>query len=298
VVLTEALFFLGFNKPTPPMSDGLLQSFLNGRQGEHISIRDRGLQYGDGCFETVRILANRAILWPAHCARLQSSCAALKLPVDVALLNAEVGQLLATNDAPDAVLKIIVTRGVGGRGYTPPAQCNATRILQLYEYTQVDVATAAKLFLCQHRLATSSVLAGLKHLNRLDQVLASQQVPAEFDEGLCLDQQGYLVEACKSNIMFSVGGKLMTPDLSNCGVQGLMLSRLLDEFSHRGCPVSKATIGPDELDQIEEMLLCNSVLGVWPVASIKTDSNQYSLQSSTMNTMAVQISNEIFANAV
>lgn len=215
------------------MHDGPLQSLINGQQAEHISIRDRGFQYGDGCFETVRVLANKPLLWSAHLKRLEYACKALHLSVNFDLLQSEISQLLQVNKAADVILKISVTRGEGGRGYAPTEQTDCTRIIQLIDYVATATNNGARVVVCQHRLSGNSLLAGIKHLNSLDQVLASAQIPADFDEGLCMDEQGTVIEGCRSNLLLTIDNDLVTPNLSKSGVEGVMLNHLIEEFQGR-----------------------------------------------------------------
>lgn len=250
------------------MSGVPLQSLVNGQQADHISIHDRGFQYGDGCFETIRVLANKPILWQQHLSRLKRACRLLYLEVDFDLLDKDLSQLLETNQSSDVILKIIITRGEGGRGYAPGSSSSCTRVLQLSNYQAPTIRKAAKIMLCRHGLSANTMLAGIKHLNRLDQVLASREIPDSFDEGLCLDQLGYIVEGCKSNLMLCIDDELITPDLSSCGVEGVMLEQLIESYAGRGYPVARKKINLKQLQMADELFLCNSVFGVWSVAEI------------------------------
>ena len=276
------------------MLDGPLQSLINGQQADHISIRDRGLQYGDGCFETIRVLSSKPILWLAHLKRLEYACKVLHLSVDFDLLQSEVSQLLLANKAADIILKITVTRGEGGRGYAPTEQADCTRILQLINYVVPATNTGARVVLCQHRLSGNSLLAGIKHLNRLDQVLASAQIPADCDEGLCMDEQGYVIEGCRSNLLLAIDNDLVTPDLSKSGVEGVMLNHLIDEFRKQGTRVSKKAISLAELKTAGEVLLCNSVFGVWPIVEIRNADWRIDRADNPYTAMALEIRNKLF----
>lgn len=275
------------------MLDGPLQSLINGQQAEHISIRDRGFQYGDGCFETVRVLSNTPILWPAHLKRLERACEALHLSVDFDLLQSEISQLLQSNKTADVILKITVTRGEGGKGYAPPEQADCTRIIQLIDYSAPATNEGARVALCQHRLSSNSFLAGIKHLNRLDQVLASVQIPTDCDEGLCMDEEGYVIEGCRSNLLLAIDNELVTPDLSKSGVQGVMLDHLIDEFEKQGTRVLRKTISLSELKTAGEILLCNSVFGVWPIAEIQNEGWRIVSAERPFTAAALEIQNKL-----
>jgi 4-amino-4-deoxychorismate lyase len=276
------------------MLDGPLQSLINGQQAERISIRDRGFQYGDGCFETIRVLSNKPILWSAHLKRLKHACKTLQLSVNFELLQSEITQLLQGNKTADVILKIIVTRGEGSRGYTPPEHANCTRIIQLIDYVAADTRTGARVVVCQHRLSSNSLLGGIKHLNRLDQVIASAQIPADFDEGLCLDEQGSVIEGCRSNLLLAIDNQLVTPDLGKSGVEGIMLNYLIDKFQVLDTRVLRKTISLRELKTASEIFLCNSVLGIWPVAEIENEDWRMNREKRQFFAAALEIQNKLF----
>ena len=276
------------------MLDVPVQSLINGQRAERISIRDRGFQYGDGCFETVRILSNKPILWSAHLKRLKHACRTLQLSVNFELLQSEITQLLQDNKAADVILKITVTRGEGGRGYTPPEHANCTRIIQLIDYVAADTRTGARVVVCQHRLSSNSLLGGIKHLNRLDQVIASAQIPADFDEGLCLDEQGSVIEGCRSNLLLAIDNQLVTPDLGKSGVEGVMLNYLIDKFKVLDTRVLRKTISLRELKTASEIFLCNSVFGIWPVAEIENEDWRMNREKRHFSAAALEIQNKLF----
>jgi len=281
------------------MSDEPLQSLVNGKQAETISIRDRGFLYGDGCFETIRIVDNRAVLLAAHLERLQQACTLLALALDLDLLEREVELALNSRELPSAVLKIIITRGEGGRGYTPPSASEPSRIVQLFDYTQGELHRGARAVLCDHRLSSNSQLAGVKHLNRLDQVLASAQIPEGFQEGLCLDQDGQLIEGCRSNLLLGFGDELISPDLKSCGVEGIMLNHLIAELGKLGATVTRTSIALERLREATELYLCNSVFGVWAVSELKTEHGMLSWNPSKARygEAIMNISNGLFIRA-
>lgn len=270
-----------------------------------ISIADRGFQYGDGCFETVRMVGDHPVLLQAHLSRLKNSCGQLGIPLQLTTLTEEIQQLLLTNNWPQAVLKITVTRGVGGRGYRPEQYPESTRIVQLFEYPAASSSShipdsdsnseaGVNVILCQHRLASSSSLAGMKHLNRLDQVLASREIPEQFAEGLCMDQEDHLIEGCKSNLLVVKDGRLVTPDLSESGVRGIMLQYLSDRFREDGVTVETVKLGVEELKEVEEVFLCNSVFGVWPVIKLSGNDTVFSWPVGSKTQQAIHYKNEIF----
>jgi 4-amino-4-deoxychorismate lyase len=240
---------------------------INGEMTELLQATDRGLHYGDGLFETVAIINGRPCLWPQHMERLQRGCAVLKLPVpDLEQLYAEALSLCG-NDGR-AVLKLVITRGSGGRGYRPPQEVTAQRLLFRYPWPDYpDLSDGIQLRLCQTPLACNPALAGIKHLNRLEQVLAR----AEWDdpaihEGLMCDLDGQVKEGTMSNLFWVDDGRLFTPDLSRCGVAGVMRAQVMALARDLGIRVSIAETDPEALRQADEIFMTNSLIGIWPVA--------------------------------
>ena len=200
---------------------------INGQSAEHISVLDRGFQYGDGLFETLRVSTGKPRCWTQHMTRLAAGCQVLHIAMpEPALLLSEAMSLCAGRR--DGVLKIIVTRGVGERGYAPPAQAATTRVLSLSSaavFPQTYYRDGVSVRVCDTRLAGNPVLAGIKHLNRLEQVLARAEWRNEVAEGLMLDNNNNVIEGTMSNL-FCVqesesGPVLKTPLLTQRGVKGI-----------------------------------------------------------------------------
>jgi len=167
------------------------------------------------------------------------------------------------------VVKLIVTRGSGGRGYQLPDEINPTRILSLHpkpDYPKSNSSRGIKLHLCETRLGLNPHLAGVKHLNRLEQVLARNEWQEEsIAEGLMLDMQGQPVEGTMTNIFWLQDGRLCTPSLQHCGVEGIMRSQILRVAESIDLPVAIKDYAIDDILNSEAPFVCNSVLGIWPV---------------------------------
>ncbi len=246
-------------------------TIINGRMTDCVASTDRGLLYGDGLFETIAVVEGEPGHWQQHLQRLQAGCARLGIEaVDELLLAEEYRQLV--DGAGRAVVKIIVTRGSGGRGYRVPARPAPTRILQLHDWPDLPLACARQgvaVRMCDMRLGHNPRLAGIKHLNRLEQVLARQ----EWDdtgimEGLLLDSGNHLVEGTMSNLFLVRDGVLLTPDLQRCGVAGIMRSQLLALADQLSINTEVCQLGMADLQAAEEVFICNSLIGIWPVISI------------------------------
>ena len=244
---------------------------VNGKPLDCVSTSDRGLLYGDGVFETIAVRGGELCHWERHLQRLQSGCERLGMAtVDGAQLAEECGLLIQQSQR--AVVKIIITRGCGGRGYRVPGQQRPTRVIQLHgwpEYPASCLTSGVSTRICHSRLGQNASLAGIKHLNRLEQVLARQEWnDPEIMEGLLLDTGGHLVEGTMSNVFMVKDGCLMTPDLTLCGVAGIMRGRVLELAKQHSIESRVQPINPDALLQADEVFVCNSLIGIWPVIGI------------------------------
>lgn len=241
---------------------------VNGQQTDAIPVSDRGLQYGDGLFETIAISQGQPLQWQAHLQRLQKGCARLGISMpDEDALIAETRKL--ANDCERGVLKIIVTRGSGGRGYRPARNDEPTRILSLHpcpDYPAAFTQEGISLRLCETRLGRQPRLAGLKHLNRLEQVLARQEWDDEqIPEGLMLDSEGLVIEGTQTNLFIEKDGALLTPRLDQCGVEGIMRQTIISLCERQGIDCQETQLDLDDLKGADALFVCNSVIGLWPV---------------------------------
>jgi 4-amino-4-deoxychorismate lyase len=249
-------------------------SWVDGEPAELLSLKDRGLAYGDGLFETIAVSAGHPVLLERHLARLAEGCARLKIPVELSAVRTQV--LAFSRQLGEGVAKLIVTRGDGQRGYALPQPAQPRLILQASAkpaYPAEYAEQGVRLFACALRLAEQPLLAGLKHLNRLEQVLArSEWNDAEHAEGMMLDSSGRVIEGVYSNLLLVSAGALITADLTRCGVAGVMRAELLAQAAELGIECQVRDISQAELLAADEVLLCNSVYGVWPVRAMLTHS--------------------------
>jgi len=237
-------------------------AWLDGLPASGIPLADRGLAYGDGLFETIKVTAGKPCLLDKHLERLQEGCKRLCLHADVARTADEL--LRFCTALGEGVAKLVITRGDGVRGYAP-TESPARRIL-------LGSAMPIRLFPCQTRLAEQPLLAGLKHLNRLEQVLArSEWQSAGYAEGLLRDCNGRVIEGVFSNLFLVKDGLLLTPDLSRCGVAGVMRSLLLELADKAHIPSSIRDIDCQQLQGADEVFTCNSLYGIWPVIALGTE---------------------------
>lgn len=229
---------------------------------------NRAQAYGDGVFETV-LLNDGQPLWLAeHFARLQAGARRLQMHIDMPALRRECDTVMASACGRQ-VLKIHCYRRSGGRGYQPSNHC-ADRLLSLWSAPRSDCwQRGARLLLCNTRLASNPELAGIKHGNRLEQVLAAAELAnTACDEGLMMDLSGRLVEGTRSNVFLVKSGGLLTPSLQGGGVAGIMRDKVLQYAADHGIACRVTGVGPSALATADEIFLCNSVFGLWPVTAV------------------------------
>ncbi len=248
---------------------------INGERKEHIEVSDRGFQYGDGLFETIEVRDGQAVFLQSHLERLESGCQRLYIPFPgTRLLSLEVKELCRQWHSPRAVLKIIVTRGSGGRGYRQPDVIQATRVLSLHPYPDYpenyrEQGIVARF--CTARLGLNPILAGMKHLNRLEQVMArSEWNDQAIQEGLMLDVNDHVIEGTMTNLFYINNGCLYTAALLQSGVAGIMRSIIMTLSANHGLSVIEHTFTKDELLSADEVFVCNSIIGIWPIRQIET----------------------------
>jgi len=253
----------------------MLECLVNGEISSYVAANNRGLNYGDGIFETLVVHNNRPRRWQAHMDRMGAACERLGLvmPPQAVLLR-EVQTVSAGLN--DAVVKIVLIRDGQGRGYMPPEHGDTVRVVSSYPYPEGVVELARngiRACICDLRLAIQPALGGIKHLNRLEQVLASAELRNRgAAEGILLDREDHVICAIAANIFMVMDDRLLTPRLDRCGVRGVLRSQLLAEFGHR-CEQRRIMV--DQLQEADEVFICNSVRGIVPVTAI--DEQQYEI---------------------
>lgn len=246
----------------------MLDCLVDGELSSLVSATNRGLLYGDGVFETIAMVNGVPRFWQRHMDRLVTACEQLDIPlVPQQLLLREVQTVTAGRG--QCVAKIILTRGESGRGYAAGKACAPTRVISAHAYpegveAQAQLGIAATI--CSLRLAVQPRLAGIKHLNRLEQVLARSEVSQrDVDEGIMLDSDDHVVSATSGNIFLVLNDRLLTPRMDRCGVRGVMRAAVLHAFR----PLcEQRRIQLDMLPDAQEVFVCNAVRGVIPVTRI------------------------------
>lgn len=243
------------------MNAGASALFRGLARVDTVPFANRGLHYGDGLFETLRVHRGAVPLWPRHLARLRDGAARLGIAVpEPAFVEARIAELVAGIDA--GVLKLLLTRGEDGRGYAPPVGAPPTWMLALHPLPVTPAAL--RLHPCETRLAIQPALAGIKHCNRLEQVLARAEVErAGCDEGLVCDTDGRPVCATAANLLAFDGYRWRTPSLARCGVAGVLRGWLLEQGL-----LGEVVLSMEEVASAEALALCNAVRGILPVAML------------------------------
>lgn len=236
---------------------------------EGVSPYDRGLHYGDGLFETIVCMKGRARLLSLHMDRLSSSCERLRIALgDVTPLRREIEATAAA--AGDALIKVIVTRGEAvARGYGWSGTEVATRLVYRYPLPPENFAAGSegiRAAVAKLRYGENPQLAGMKHLNRLEQVIARSEVPVEnAAELLVFSSSGNLVSGTMSNVFLVSQGRLLTPKLDRCGVAGVMRRVILREAAATGLAVEESVLGETDLARADELFITNARIGIWPI---------------------------------
>jgi 4-amino-4-deoxychorismate lyase len=243
---------------------------VNG-QPTGVDPRDRGLAYGDGLFETMAARAGDIRWLDWHFDRLEEGCRRLQIDAPArSVVERDISALCPTTG--DHVVKLIVTRGPGGRGYRPPDATCPTRIVGISswpDYPASYYTSGIRVQICELRLGQNPALAGLKHLCRLEQVLAQLELRSgDAQQGLLLDTDGRVVSGTSSNVFAVLGAQLVTPSLSRAGVKGVSRRAVLTAARELGIDAQERDLTLPELLAADALFMTNALVGIWPIASI------------------------------
>jgi 4-amino-4-deoxychorismate lyase len=241
---------------------------VNGAATDSVAAIDRGLAYGDGVFRTLLSRRGRPLAWGRQYRKLAQDCAALDIACPPEeMLSGEVAK--AVDPGRDEVVKIIITRGGGARGYAPPQPSSPTRIVvtaPVPDHPEDFRRSGVEVRLCRICLAFQPRLAGVKHLNRLENVLArAEWTDSTIPEGLVTDHEGSIVGGTMTNLFLVEEGRLVTPKLDRCGVAGVTRERVMEGAAKRGITCREESVTRQRLLDAEEALLVNSVIGAWGI---------------------------------
>lgn len=253
-----------------------VNSLINGIAADHLNINDRSIHYGDGLFETILCNDNNLYYWQQHFQRLQTSAQQLKIacPPEQVFLD-DITKLLADNDSlPACAIKIIVSRGTGERGYKFSKNTSANRLVMLSSLDAGQSSVLSRkllqgeLFICRQQVSINEDLAGLKHLNRLENVMARNEWDAGYIDGLMLNANRHVIEGSMSNLFAITGNQLFTPDLKLSGVNGIMREMIIDLAGKNDIKTTVTNLTIDEISAMDELFISNSLLGMKAVTKL------------------------------
>lgn len=252
--------------------------WINGVATKTLLAGDRAVQFGDGCFTTARVIDGNIHFLPQHISRLQRAASVLMIDnADWQALEAEM--ILAAAGRDEGVVKVILTRGQGGRGYSAAGCTLPTRIVTVSDYPahyHQWRKQGVTLGSSPVALSKNPLLAGIKHLNRLEQVMIRMHLDqTDANEALVVDTSGCLVECCAANLFWRKGTRVYTPDLSQSGVDGIMRQHLIRELdASTEWTVDIVSETPGTLTDADEVLICNALMPLLPVTQV--DKRHYS----------------------
>jgi len=249
----------------------ITMNLINGIERNAISLHDRGWSYGDGVFRTLLLRGGQALCWLRHYSKLRDDCARLGIDCPDAVWFEKDLRHIATQQ-PDGVIRITVTRGNTPRGYANQQGATPTRVVTASPPPVYPVAYQAqgiRAQLCRTQLALQPALAGIKHLNRLENVLArSEWNDPEIAEGVMCDTAGNVISGTMSNLFVVFGTELMTPDVTRCGVAGVQRARVLELAAAHGIPAKVMAFDIERLLGADEVFLVNSIIGIWQITAL------------------------------
>lgn len=253
---------------------------INGEKQNHVPYQDRGLNYGDGLFETLEYQDGKIYYWSQHYQRLRKGCEVLQIaiPDERMLLN----EIAALAKPAHAVIKIVVTRGISGRGYQYDKASEPKRIVSVHQWPEAvhSYCSGINTRICQHRLVINPALSGIKHLNRLDQVIARNEWHnKQYQEGLMCDQVDNVIEGTSSNLFIIRKNEIQTAPAANCAVDGVMRNIVINTAKNLNLLVTEKLVSKKELIKADEVFVCNSIWGICPLHSC--DESRYSDHSIT-----------------
>lgn len=243
------------------------------KQQPTLAINNRAAMYGDGCFTTMLVKEGQIQLLERHIARLAEACLQLQINgIDWTKLEVELSEVHLEGQS---VIKVFISAGEGGRGYQRDSQTKPQVFVTYHPYPKhYDEwkIRGVSLQIAKTQLGKHPLLAGIKHLNRLEQVLAKNELDSiESDDLLMCDIDGMIVESTASNVFWRVGKKWFTPDLQFAGISGVMRNQVMGRLTEIGQTPQIVRVKPEALQQANSMFICNSVMEVVPVASLKLD---------------------------
>jgi 4-amino-4-deoxychorismate lyase len=243
-------------------------AIINGQEQSNISIHNRNFQYGDGLFETCVVKDSRILFWDKHLFRLDAGCERLKIKnLDESIWLKDVKKALSLTSTNNCVVKLMLSRGNSQRGYSYPDDISPVRIVIVSELRNVQSKKSFSLEYAESGYHSNPILAGIKHCNRIEQILARASL--KRDEAIMLDENQNIISVTQGNIYFIFGQRLVTPKLDRCGVIGSRRSLILDLAESLEMNVEEVNISINDAIKADEVFISNSIIGIQSVSSIE-----------------------------
>lgn len=274
----------------------MIHDYLVNGSKEAITPLDRGFSYGDGVFRTLKVRYGKPLGWNFHYQKLESDCRKLGIVAPEQDLFLSDIHKLAEENKTDAlcVIKLMVTRGHGERGYKYPILSTPLRVtiksaMPMYDDTYATFGV--RLYQCNTVLSYQPLLAGIKHLNRLENVLGkNENSDHRYFDGLMLDSDGRVIECTSSNIFIRQGHRLITPALNRCGISGVTRDLILSFGQALDLETSIDDITLTTLLNADEVIICNSLYGAFQVIAL----NEYQWTPQTLATQCRDLLNRVY----
>ena len=243
-------------------------AIINGQEQSNISIHNRNFQYGDGLFETCVVKDSRILFWDKHLFRLDEGCERLKIKnLDESIWLKDIKKALSLTSTKNCVVKLMLSRGNSQRGYSYPDDISPVRIVIVSELRNVQSKKTFSLDYAESGYHSNPILAGIKHCNRIEQILA--RTTMQGDEAIMLDENKNIISVTQGNIYFIFGNRLLTPKLHSCGVVGSRRSLILELAKSIDLDIKEAEISMMQAKKADEVFISNSLIGVQSVSSIE-----------------------------
>jgi len=242
---------------------------IDGEEQEKVSVFNRNMQYGDGLFETCITSNNQILFWMYHFSRLTAGCEKLNIKkIDEDVWLRDIKKAFSLSSEKSCVVKLILSRGNSLRGYGYKDDIEPVRVVIISEMQQSLMNNEFALEYSKSGYHSNPQLAGIKHCNRLEQVLARSYLSS--NEAIMLDEKENVISVTQGNIYFIFGNKLLTPKLDRCGVVGSRRSLILELASSLKIDTLVSNISINQVQQADEVFISNSVIGIQPIQSIES----------------------------
>lgn len=264
-------------------------SLVNRKRKKHISIYNRNVQFGDGVFETCLLQNSRLVFWDYHFSRLIQGAKLLDIsPPSSQVWLADIQALINHSRLKHGVIKLILSRGNSKQGYRFD-NIKPIRIVSILPLSHIKKNN--RLGVCQYHYAHQNQLVGIKHCNRLDNILANHQLKSTWLDGVMLDKDGWVISTTKANIYMVVNQEVLTPKLENCGIKGTLRQVVFELCPQLNIPIKESNISLAMLENADEVFISNSILGIYPITHILK-------QSYTIGAITTQIKQAVEQSAM